>query len=84
MLTDVCCTVLPRQSKVIVERLKKGATITAAVLAGLASLFICVLILYRKRLKRQQTIYPATHNSAADNCWDDESGSDGRNSDCDE
>ena len=64
------CAGLPQTKSVAIARLKKGVVITAAILGSAAFLFLCVLVWYRRKMKRQQTVYPAAQNPSAEGCWD--------------
>lgn len=55
----------------VIARLKIGVTITVATLGSIGLLFFCALLIYRQRLKRQQTVYPSSRD-AADECWNAE------------
>ncbi len=70
-----------RSNAVSIAKVKKGIVITVATLGSIAFIFICALLMYRRKLKRQQTVYPASHNAFADGCWNAED-SDSDDTDC--
>ena len=82
-LTSFCAGIQPRNSTISIARLKKGISITAATLGSIAFILFCVLLLYRRNLKQQQTIYPAMQDPAAEQCWDADD-SDTEDSECSE
>ena len=74
---------VPHTNTVIIAKVKKGIIITAATIGSIALIFFCALLVYRRKLKQQQTVYPAAHDVFADGCWDADD-SDSEDTDCSE
>ena len=74
---------VPHANNVTIARVRKGVVITAATIGSIALTFFCALLVYRRKLKQQQTVYPASHNVFSDGCWDADD-SDNEDTDCSE